>query len=234
MIKKKKISQLPLAESFIGLYTIGVDAANRSVKVSLQWLKESYDSIIEAIRDANNAAKNAKLATSDVRKLEATVSETEEKRVEAEKNRQKEEQKRIENESGRVVEEEKREERINLAISNMGEATDSTLKNVEIKVDSFIHEIQGQAGEALECVDNATTRLNSLSDHRDKIVDGYWYRWNETTGEYENTNEPANSVISVASFDVDPATGYLNMFSDDDYSGPGFKIDEDGVLTVTV
>ena len=41
MIRKKKISQLPLSESFIGLYTIGVDAANRSVKVSMQWLKES-------------------------------------------------------------------------------------------------------------------------------------------------------------------------------------------------
>lgn len=77
-------------------------------------------------------------------------------------------------------------------------------------------------------------RLNNLSDHRDKIVDGYWYRWNETTGEYENTHEPANSVISVASFDIDPATGYLNMFSDDDYSGPGFAVDKDGILTVTV
>lgn len=85
MIRKKKISQLPLSESFIGLYTIGVDAANRSVKVSLQWLKESYDSIIEAIGNANKAANNAKLATSDVRKLETTVSEREEKRVETEK-----------------------------------------------------------------------------------------------------------------------------------------------------
>jgi phage pre-neck appendage-like protein len=234
MIRKKKISQLPLSESFIGLYTIGVDAANRSVKVSLQWLKESYDSIIEAIGNANKAANNAKLATSDVRKLETTVSEREEKRVETEKIRQEYEQKRIENESDRVVKEEKREERINLAISNMGKATDSTLKNVEEKIDSFIYEIQDQAGEALESVDNATTRLNSLSDHRDKIVDGYWYRWNETTGEYENTHEPANSVISVASFDIDPATGYLNMFSDDDYSGPGFAVDKDGILTVTV
>ena len=85
-----------------------------------------------------------------------------------------------------------------------------------------------------ETAEAAVGRLTSISDHRDKIVDGFWYRWNETTGEYENTNEPANSVISVASFDVDPATGYLNMFSDDDYSGPDFEIDEDGILTVTV
>lgn len=234
MIKKKKISQLPLSESFIGLYTIGVDAANRSVKVSLQWLKESYDSIIEAIGNANKAANNAKLATSDVRKLETTVSEREEKRVETEKIRQEEEQKRIKAEKDRVGNEINREKQVDSAISGMEKVTNETVIKVDEKVNSSIEIMKEQTEKALESVDNATTRLNSLSDHRDKIVDGYWYRWNETTGEYENTHEPANSVISVASFDVDPKTGYLNMRSSDDYSGPEFTIEEDGVLTVTV
>lgn len=234
MIKKKKISQLPLSESFVGLFTIGVDAANRSVKVSLQWLKENYESLIDAIRNANNAANTAKLAISDVRKLEASVSEKEEKRIEEEKKRQNGELKRKEEENDRVAKDKNREERINLAISDMGEVTDRTLKEVCGKVDSSIEQIQDQAGEALESVDNATMRLNTLSDHRDEIRDGYWYRWNEITGEYENTNEPANSIISVASFDIDPATGNLNMYSNDNYTGPEFGLDEEGILTVTV
>lgn len=82
--------------------------------------------------------------------------------------------------------------------------------------------------------DTAVDRLNTLSDHRDEIRDGYWYRWNEITGEYENTNEPANSIISVASFDIDLASGNLNMYSNDNYTGPKFGLDEEGILTVTV
>ena len=37
----------------------------------------------------------------------------------------------------------------------------------------------------------ATTRINDIADHRDKIVNGYWHHWNESTKKYENTNEPA-------------------------------------------
>lgn len=57
--KKKKISELPLVSSLVGLYTIGVDAANRSVKVSLEWMKTAADDLTDAITDANNAATKA-------------------------------------------------------------------------------------------------------------------------------------------------------------------------------
>lgn len=58
-IKKKKISELPLAETLVGLFTIGVDKLNRSVKVSLEFLKTSSDNADKAAKAANDAKTNA-------------------------------------------------------------------------------------------------------------------------------------------------------------------------------
>lgn len=52
---KKKISALPLSDTLGGLYTIGVNALNKSVKVSLEFLKTAADKA----NDAATAAKNA-------------------------------------------------------------------------------------------------------------------------------------------------------------------------------
>ncbi|SEF86080.1 phage tail tape measure protein [Parabacteroides chinchillae] len=60
--KKKKISELPLVGSLVGLYTIGVDAANKSVKVSLEWLKTATDNITTAISNATKATDAANTA----------------------------------------------------------------------------------------------------------------------------------------------------------------------------
>lgn len=58
-IKKIKISKLPLAETISGLYTIAVDALNRSVKVSLEFLKSAADRATDAANSAIDAAKSA-------------------------------------------------------------------------------------------------------------------------------------------------------------------------------
>ena len=54
-IKKKKISELTLADSMVGLYTIGVKMVNgvqTSVKVSLEFIKMCIrDSAIHVIND---------------------------------------------------------------------------------------------------------------------------------------------------------------------------------------
>ncbi|MDR0659089.1 MAG: hypothetical protein LBG18_09215 [Mediterranea sp.] len=62
-IKKKKISALPLAESLVGLFTIGVDSLNRSVKVGLQFLKTAADNANTATTAASQAANSANQAT---------------------------------------------------------------------------------------------------------------------------------------------------------------------------
>jgi len=58
-IKKKKISEFPLAETLVGLFTIGVDKLNKSVKVSLEFLKTAADSATSAATAANTAKTNA-------------------------------------------------------------------------------------------------------------------------------------------------------------------------------
>lgn len=76
MATKKKISELPLCETFKRLFTIGVDALNHSVKVSLEFIdktvslmKSSVETAVKnaekATSSANTAAGNANTATSN-------------------------------------------------------------------------------------------------------------------------------------------------------------------------
>lgn len=82
--------------------------------------------------------------------------------------------------------------------------------------------------------DDAADRLNTLSDHRDEIRNGYWWRWDEETGKWYNTGELAKGNVMYATFDFDPLTGELSMFTDAEYKGADFELDEDGILTVEI
>ena len=62
-VKKIKISALPLADTLVGLYTIGVNALNKSVKVSLEFLKTAADKANDAATAANKAKTVAETAT---------------------------------------------------------------------------------------------------------------------------------------------------------------------------
>lgn len=64
MIKKIKISSLPLAKSFVGLFTIGVDKENKSVKISLEFIKTAADTCEEKARLAEEKAAAADRAAS--------------------------------------------------------------------------------------------------------------------------------------------------------------------------
>ena len=56
-MKKIKISELPLYSSLKGLFTIGTDANNRSVKVSLEFVEEQTT---EAVKNAETATAAAR------------------------------------------------------------------------------------------------------------------------------------------------------------------------------
>lgn len=62
-VKKIKISALPLPDTLVGLYTIGVNALNKSVKVSLEFLKTAADKANDAATAANKAKTAAETAT---------------------------------------------------------------------------------------------------------------------------------------------------------------------------
>ena len=249
MIKKKKISQLPLADSLVGLYTIGVNAANKSVKVSLEWLKKVSDDVVSATSAAIQATMNAVTATTDIRKLEATVegnekerenfystskslvqgwSNDEQKRKEAEANRVKTEAERVDAEARRKTAETIRVETEGYRIVEeqlRKTAEEKRIENEIVRQDQEVKREQGTV-EAILSAEEATDRLNALSDHRDEIRDGYWWRWNELTGEWFNTGEIAKGNLMYATFDVDENND-LYMYTDEEYTGPGFVVEND-------
>ena len=89
MAIKKKISELPECTDFTGLFTIGVDALNRSVKVSLSYIQTKVTELISSVNsvisgaqtatsNANTAADtaNASAATANTAATEASTAKT--------------------------------------------------------------------------------------------------------------------------------------------------------------
>lgn len=64
---KKKISELPECTSFKGLWTIGVDIFNKSVKVSLEYIQSVVEGMKSATKNATDAtsAANSAAQTAD-------------------------------------------------------------------------------------------------------------------------------------------------------------------------
>ena len=251
--RKIKISELPPSVTFNGLWTVGYQETKVKrlcVKVSLSEIQTAYDDML-------SATETARTATTDMRRLEATVEEKEEERenfysrsqamvqgwsndeqarkdaeasrleveaerVEAETERKKAEAARVETEGVRIVEEQLR-----------------IRAEDERKAEELIRQKQEEDREngTLEAIldaEAATNRLNALSDHRDEIRDGYWWRWDEETGEWYNTGEIAKGNVMFATFELDPFTGILTMFTDEEYTGANFFLDENGILTVVI
>ena len=59
---RKKISELPECTSFKGLWTIGVNALNKSVKVSLEYIQSVVEGMKSATKNATDAASSANSA----------------------------------------------------------------------------------------------------------------------------------------------------------------------------
>ena len=62
-MKRIRISELPECTSFKGLWTIGVDIFNKSVKVSLEYIQSVVDGMESATKDATDAANSANSAS---------------------------------------------------------------------------------------------------------------------------------------------------------------------------
>lgn len=107
-------------------------------------------------------------------------------------------------------------------------ATDKVRQETD-KVRANTLEVKKDAEVATKKADDAAIRLNDLSDHRDEIRDGYWWRWNEDTGEWYNTGEIAKGNVMYATFDVDENND-LYMFTDEEYTGPGFVVEEENLF----
>lgn len=74
-MKKIKISELPLFSSLKGLYTLGTDSENRSVKVSLEFIeKQTEQAVAKATTAANNADTSKRNADAATKEAEAATT----------------------------------------------------------------------------------------------------------------------------------------------------------------
>lgn len=64
---KKKISELPECTSFKGLWTIGVDIFNKSVKVSLEYIQSVVEGMKSATKKCDRCHQRGKLRSADGR-----------------------------------------------------------------------------------------------------------------------------------------------------------------------
>lgn len=74
---KKKISELPECTSFKGLWTIGVDIFNKSVKVSLEYIQSVVEGMKSATKNATDATSAAIEAKEDCEEVIAAAAELE-------------------------------------------------------------------------------------------------------------------------------------------------------------
>lgn len=74
-LKKKKVSELPEATSWVGLWTLGVDALNKSVKVSLEFIKKGYDDAVEATKKALASSEKANASAKEADKQAGRAKE---------------------------------------------------------------------------------------------------------------------------------------------------------------
>lgn len=70
-MKKIPISKLPLGATLKGLFTLGTDENNNSVKVSLTFVQDAADNCVKATNEAKQATKDAVNATNAANKATA-------------------------------------------------------------------------------------------------------------------------------------------------------------------
>lgn len=262
-IKKVTLLSLDNADEsrLDNLYSLGSEVINgrkKSVKVAMSLLRgntafrewqernlgKTYADWIALLQaPAQEAADGIDELKDDLTKFGEAAIASEKARVEAEKQRVEIEKLRVEAEKARASAESLREdneiERVDKESARIVEEElrkQDEQKRKENELARQGQEEQREQGtvEAILNAEKATDRLNELSDHRDEIRDGYWWRWDETKKNWYNTGENAKGNLMYATFDLDPSTGQLTMFTEEEYTGANFEITEKGELQVII
>ena len=129
-LKRIKISELTLADSLKGLYTIGVKLVNgvqTSVKVSLEHIQTAYENAVTATNKANQAASKADSSRLAIEANESKREANELERQGAEEERDEAETLRDKAEEQRVANEEAREQASKKYLTTTGEDIVSTI-----------------------------------------------------------------------------------------------------------
>lgn len=132
-----------------------------------------------------------------------------------------------------------------LPVEQQGEARRMTgrqwKKYAQASVANYVESAQGAASDAAAsataaansaaaAAGNASNAANSADTAKQYsgkppiIQDGRWWTWNAETQEYVDTGEAARGNVMYATFYIDAATGDLYMVTDNEYTGPTFRL----------
>lgn len=95
---------------------------------------------------------------------------------------------------------------------------------------------RGSAEEAAQSAQDASSSADMAQQYSGRppvIREGRWWTWNAATQEYQDTGEAARGNLMYAAFFLDAASGELHMLTDDEYTGPQFRL-VDGDLEVVL
>ena len=178
-IRKKKISDLTLADSLKGLFTIGykiVNGVKISVRIGLEYIQVAYEDVVKATQDAIAAAKTALSAASAAdtsrKAIEANEAEregNEDARKTSEQERAAAEVQRATSETGRVNAEKARVTEFGRLKTDSEKATGDAIAATG-KANEAIHNAEvatGEAQVATASANQATINANRAADNAD-------------------------------------------------------------------
>lgn len=160
-IRKKKISDLTLADSLKGLYTIGykvVGGVKTSVKVGLEYIQVAYDDVVKATQDAISAAKTALTAASTADTSREAIEANELERESNESARKTSEQERAAAENQRATAETGRDNAEKARVTEF-----SKIKTDAEKATSDAISATGKTNEATQNANVATNAANAAT-----------------------------------------------------------------------
>lgn len=188
MAKRYKISELPEARDLEGFFTVGTkyddEDSPRSVKMSLQFLKENED---ERIKNENQRKtdEETRKTQEQTRQFNENVRKTnEENRLTAEGSRIAEESKRVAAENSRASAEQNR-----LSAENLRKTQEEERVAAENKRVSAESKREQDTATSLKNVKDATDRLETICDNPPVInpVTRTWWLYDLQTNNYKDT-----------------------------------------------
>lgn len=113
----------------------------------------------------------------------------------------------------------------NATIADIETRTDNAVANTEAAVNN--------ANVAAEYANKQGDRAKAQADHPNKVgEDGYWYRWDESTGEYVRTDCYSRGTIDYPTFDVNEDAELVVNITDG--SDKRFELSDDGELLINM
>ena len=207
-IKKKKISELTLADSLTGLYTIGckiIDGIQTSVKVSLGTIQTAYENMLTEISNARAATKAANTAASNANtaKLNANTAADLANKAAANANTAHD------------------------GLEKIKEDTEIATKNANDAA-KLANEKASYANTQGNFAKTQGDRAQELADHPWKVGDnGNWWKWDLDGDRYVDTGILAKGGVLYPTFTINPADMTLVMSYEDEVSPNLVKLNQE-------